>query len=233
VGKPPTGDYITIKLGEIGKLFRAMKSNNVEVIVFAGFVKRPSFKYISLDWEAAKIITRLAIKKMTDDNIFKTIINEIESRGFKVIGAEKVMPEIMFSEGIYTKTKPTAEDMEDIQRGINVSKALGLVDVGQACVVQQNMVLAVEAMEGTDEMMARANSIRRPGKPPVMIKIRKPKQDMRVDVPTIGLQTIEQLKKCGISGIAVEAGAIILIQHEEVIKYADESGIFIIGMRVD
>jgi len=225
--------HIFAKIGEAGKMLKALAKNNVHEVVLAGGVKRPSFKELIPDWEGAKIMARLAIKKMSDDNMFRAVIEEIERHGFKVVGIEEVVPGMMFSEGIYGKVKPTDEDMDDIRRGIKVAKALGAVDVGQAVVVQEGMVLAVEAIEGTDMMLSRAATVKKKGKAPVMVKVLKPGQDLRVDLPAIGLQTIEQLKKYGIKGIAVEAGGILLIEREAVIKMANEAGIFIIGMKIN
>ena len=225
--------HIFAKIGEAGKMLKALAKNNVQDVVLAGGIKRPSFKEMIPDWEGAKIMARLAIKKMSDDNMFRAVIDEIERHGYKVVGIEEVVPGMMFSEGIYGKVKPTTEDMDDIRRGIKVAKALGAVDVGQAAVVQEGMVLAVEAIEGTDMMLSRAATVKKKGKAPVMVKVLKPGQDMRVDLPAIGLQTVEQLKKYGIKGIAVEAGGILLIERDAVIRMADESGIFIIGMKID
>ena len=224
--------HIFAKMGEAGKILKAMAKNNVHDIVLAGGIKRPSFKELIPDWEGAKLMAKLAIKKMSDNNLFIAAMDEIERHGFKVVGIEEVVPEMMFSEGIYGKLKPSADDMDDIRRGITVAKALGAVEVGQAVVVQEGMVLAVEAVEGTDMMLSRAATVKKQGKAPVMVKVLKPGQDMRVDLPAIGLQTIEQLKKYGIKGIAVEAGGILLIERETVIKMADEAGIFIIGMKI-
>ena len=224
--------HIFAKIAEAGKILKAMEKNNVRDIVLAGGIKRPSFKEMIPDWEGAKLMTKLAIKKMSDNNLFLAVMDEIERHGFKVVGIEEVVPEMMFSEGVYGKVKPSAEDMNDIQRGITVARALGAVDVGQAVVVQEGMVLAVEAIEGTDMMLSRAATVKKQGKAPVMVKVLKPGQDMRVDLPAIGLQTIEQLKKYGMKGIAVEAGGILLIEREAVIKMADEAGIFLIGMKI-
>jgi len=219
------------KIAEAGKMIKAFRNQNISNIVLAGGIKRPSLKELIPDWEGMKIITKLTLKKMSDDNLFRAVINEIENLGFKILGIEEVVPEMMFYEGIYGKVKPSKEDMDDIERGFVVAKALGAVDVGQAVVVQEGMVLAVEAIEGTDMMLARAASVRKKGKAPVMVKVLKPKQDLRVDLPAIGLLTIEQLKKHGIKGIAVEAGGVLLIEREAVIKMADEAGIFIIGIK--
>jgi len=220
------------RIGEAGKIVKTFKNQNVYEIVLAGGIKRPSFKEMIPDWEGMKIAAKLAVKKMSDDSLFRAVMNEIEARGFKVVGIEEVVPDMMFQEGIYGKVKPSIEDMDDIRRGITVAKALGAVDVGQAVVVQEGMVLAVEAIEGTDMMLSRAATVKKEGKAPVMVKVLKPGQDKRVDLPAMGLQTIEQLKKYGMGGMAVEAGGILLIERDAVIKMADREGIFIIGIKI-
>jgi DUF1009 family protein len=219
------------KIGEAGKIMKALKKNNVRNIVLAGGIKRPSFKELIPDWEGMKMMAKLAMKKMSDDNLFRAVMDEIENRGFKVVGIEEVVPEMLFQEGVYGKAKPSKEDTDDIERGWTVAKAIGAVDVGQAVVVQEGLVLAMEAIEGTDMMLARAASLRKEGKKPIMVKVLKPGQDRRVDLPAIGLQTMELFVKYGIGGIAVEAGGILLIEKEAVIKKADENGIFIVGIR--
>ena len=219
------------KIGEVGKITKVFKNNDIHHLVLAGGIKRPSFKELIPDWGGMKMLGKIAMKKMSDDNLFRAVISEVENLGFKILGIEEVVPEMMFYEGIYGKIKPSKDDMDDINRGFVVAKALGAVDVGQAVVVQEGMVLAVEAIEGTDMMLSRAASLKKEGKEPVMVKVLKPGQDTRVDLPTIGIQTIEQLKKYGIKGIAVEAGGILLIEREAVIKMANEAGIFIIGMK--
>ncbi|MDR0795180.1 MAG: UDP-2,3-diacylglucosamine diphosphatase LpxI [Tannerella sp.] len=225
--------HIFAKIAEAGKMIMALKKNNVHEIVLAGGIKRPSFKEMIPDWEGLKIIAKLAMKKMSDDNLFRVVMDQIEERGFKVVGVEEVMPEMLFSAGIYGRHKPSDEDIDDINRGITVAKALGAVDVGQAVVVQEGMVLAVEAIEGTDMMLSRAAMLKKEGKAPVLIKILKPGQDRRVDLPAIGLQTIKTLKRYGMKGIAVEAGNILLIEREAVIQLADREGIFILGVKIE
>ena len=219
------------KIGEVGKMMKALRAHGVRDLVLAGGIKRPSFKELIPDWEGVKIVAKIAIKKMSDDNLFRAVINEIEARGFKILGIEEVVPDMLFQEGVYGKVKPSKEDMDDIERGWAVAKAIGAVDVGQAVVVQEGLVLAMEAIEGTDAVLSRAASLRKEGKKPIMVKVLKPGQDMRVDLPAIGLQTIELFVKHGIGGIAVEAGGILLIEKDAVIKKADENGIFIIGLK--
>ncbi len=225
--------HIMARMGEVGKILKWLKSVGAMDLVMAGGIKRPSLKELIPDWEAVKVLAKLAIKDLSDDNLFRAVINELEERGFRVHGIEDIVPEMMFHEGVYGRIKPSGEDMKDIRRGIEVAKALGAVDVGQAVVVQEGMVLAVEAVEGTDRMLSRAHDCMKPGKAPVMVKIKKPGQDTRTDMPAMGLQTIEMLKKYGMGGIAVESGGILLIEKDEVIEMANRDGVFIIGMNIE
>lgn len=225
--------HIMARMGEVGKILKFFKEHNAFDVVMSGGIKRPSLKELIPDWEATKILARLAVKNLGDDGLFRAVIAELEKRGFRVRGIEDVVPEMMFYEGVYGAVKPSKEDMEDIRRGIEVAKALGAVDVGQAVVVQEGMVLTVEAAEGTDMMLERAKAVSKQGKAPVMVKIKKPGQDTRTDMPAIGIRTIEQLSRCGIGGIAVESGGILVIEREQTIATADRAGIFIIGMKVE
>jgi len=225
--------HVLAKIGEIGKIFKSFQINEVKEIVFAGGIRRPSFKELIPDWEGVKLLGKLAIKKMSDDDIFKMLISEIESKGFKVIGAQEVMPHILFTDGLYGKTKPSEADFEDIKLGIKVAKAMGSLDVGQACVVQESIILAVEAREGTDAMIERVGTLKRAGKPPVFIKVVKPDQDTRVDLPVIGPRTMECVIRNGIKGLAVEAGGTIFLEKEKVLKMADNAKIFVIGVDKD
>jgi DUF1009 family protein len=224
--------HVLAKIGEIGKILKNFQKNEVKEIVFAGGVRRPTLKELIPDWEGAKLMTKFAIRRMTDDDIFRVLINEIETKGFKVVGAQEVIPQMMLLEGACGKTKPSKEDLEDIQTGIKVAKALGALDVGQACVVQESMILAVEAKEGTDTMMDRIPAVKRSGKAPILVKVVKPGQETRVDLPTIGPRTIETLKRNGIKGMAVEIGGTLLLEREKTVKMADDAKIFIVGVRL-
>jgi DUF1009 family protein len=223
-------EHIAARIGEAGRIMKFFKSHGVVDLVLAGGIKRPTIKELVPDFEAIKMLAKVALKTKGDDGVLRAVIAEVEARGFRVCGVEEVMPEMLFGEGVFGRVKPSAEDMDDIRRGFEVVRALGAVDVGQAAVVQEGVVLAVEAAEGTDAMLARAAGLRKRGKAPVMIKIPKPGQDMRVDVPAIGMRTIENLAQNGIGGIAVEAGGILVIEREAVIAAADQAGVFIIGI---
>ena len=167
---------------------------------------------------------------MSDDNVFRLLIGEIEAKGFKVVGIQEVMPQILFSDDYLGKTKPSKDDYEDIKIGIKVARGLGELDVGQACVVQEGIILAVEAREGTDSMLSRVPALRRKGNAPIMIKVVKPGQDSRVDLPVIGPNTLEALIKNGIKGIAVDKGGTILLEKEKLLEMADKYKIFVAGV---
>lgn len=225
--------HVMARMGEVGKMMKFFKAHGVVDIVLAGGIKRPGLKELIPDFEAVKMLAKIALTKQSDDGLLRGVIREIELRGFHIVGIEQVMPELLFHQGVYGRVKPNADDMDDIRRGIEIAKALGAVDVGQAVVIQEGRVLAVEAVEGTDMMLARAETLKKPGNPPIMVKIMKSGQDRRVDVPTIGMHTIEQLKKYGMGGVAVEAGGILIVEREAVIAAADAAKIFIVGIEIE
>jgi len=153
--------------------------------------------------------------------------------GFTVIGAHEVLREALAPPGLLTRIGPDAAAMTDIARGIAVARALGRVDVGQGCVVQQGIVLAVEAIEGTDAMLARAGMLRRPGPGGILVKLVKPGQDRRTDLPTLGLATVTGAADAGLAGIAYEAGGSLFAERAAAIAEADARGLFLLGLGPD
>ena len=141
------------------------------------------------------------------------------------------MREVLAPTGLLTRLGPDAQAMADIDRGVRVARLLGSADVGQGCVVQQGLVLAVEAIEGTDAMLARAGVLRRDGIGGVLVKLVKPGQDKRADLPTIGLQTVRNASAAGLRGVAFEAQATILAEREACLAAADAAGLFLLGLQ--
>ena len=150
--------------------------------------------------------------------------------GFRVIGAHEILTEAVGPKGLLSRAGPDAAALGDIARGVAVVRALGAVDVGQGCVVQQGIVLAVEAIEGTDAMLARAATLRRPGPGGVLVKLVKPGQDRRADLPTIGVRTIHAAAEAGLRGVAFEAGGTLLAEREAMVAAADAAGLFLLGV---
>ena len=165
-----------------------------------------------------------------DDGLLAAVVKILGEEGFRVIGAHEILGEALGPAGLLSHAAPDAVAMADIGRGIAVARALGAVDVGQACVVQQGVVLAVEAAEGTDAMLSRCAPLARPGRGGVLVKLVKPGQDRRADLPTIGPETIRAAAGAGLRGVAFEAGGTILADRETAIAAADAAGVFLLGV---
>ena len=219
-----------IRLGAVGKAFRLMKKEGVEEIVMIGAVKRPSFVGLFPDFRGMKAIAHLK-KKSGDDSLLRGIAKEIESEGFKVVGIDEILPHLLAKEGVYTYAVPLPKDQADIKRGVEVAQLLGKADVGQSVIVQQGLVLAVEGIEGTDALIRRSADLKRKGGGGVLVKMTKPQQDRRMDLPTIGPATIQAVKNAGFSGIAIQAGGVLISQSEQTVKLANQLGLFIVGVK--
>jgi len=219
-----------VRIGSAGTGFKYFKESGVQDIVMIGTIRRPSLADLVPDLRTAAFFAKIGLKSLGDDGILRALIKELENDGFKVVGIHEVLPDILFKEGVLTKSKPDKQGLSDIKRGVNVALALGKLDVGQSVVVQQGLVLGVEGIEGTDELIKRCGAYKRKGDGGVLVKLRKPEQDMRVDLPTIGVQTIENAHQSGLQGLAVHAGNALIVDEAEVIKLADRYKMFLIGI---
>ena len=219
-----------IRIGEAGTGFKLFKEQNVKEIVLIGTIRRPSFKDLIPDLRTATFFAKLGAKSIGDDGILRALVKEIEQDGMKVVGIQEVVPNLLAPIGVLTQTSPNDEDEEDIRRGIEVATELGRLDVGQAVVVQQGLVLGLEGIEGTDKLIIRCNDYKRKGKSPILVKLRKPEQDMRIDLPTIGVKTVENAYNSGFKGIAIHAGNTLIVNQEETIALANKYKMFIKGI---
>lgn len=222
-----------IRIGQAGTGFKRFKEEGVKEVVLIGTIKRPSYAELVPDLRTAAFFAKLGLKALGDDGILRALVKEIEADGMKVIGIQDAMPELLVRPGILTQKKPDKQDLADIRRGIEVASALGKVDVGQSVVVQQGLVLGVEGIEGTDNLIIRTKDYARKGKAPVLVKLRKPQQDMRIDLPTIGIRTIENARQSGFSGIAVHAKNALIVNEKEVLALADKYKMFITGVTME
>ena len=222
-------EYIQVGLGSVGKTLKALKQHECEDVVLAGPIDRPALSSVKPDLRAMKLMPKL-LKAQGDDGLLSVLVEEFESEGFRVVGIDDVMTDILAGAGAMGRISPDEQQMKDIQRGAEVVRALGALDVGQAVVVQQGFVLGVEAAEGTDGLIERCGPMKRPGSAPVLVKMSKPDQDRRADLPTIGLQTMQEALRAGFAGIAVENGGVIVAERESLIQAADEAGMFLYGI---
>jgi DUF1009 family protein len=221
-----------IRLGEAGKGIDILKENGVRELVMAGPVRRPSLRDLRPDWRTARFFARLGLKALGDDGLLKAVIGELEDEGFQVVGLHTILGDILASSGVLGRHAPDEAARADIERGLQVAQGIGVLDVGQSVVVQQGIVLGVEAVEGTDALLRRCGELRRAGPGGVLVKIAKPGQERRVDLPTIGTETVRNCIAAGLSGIAVEAGSAIVVNRDAVIAAADEAGLFVCGVAV-
>lgn len=221
--------HASIRLGEAGKGFALLHEAGVSEVVMAGPVRRPSLRELRPDWRATRFFTRIGLKALGDDGLLSAVMREFESEGFRLLRVDEVVEDLLAPKGVWGHRTPDESEMADIMRGIAVIRGLGALDIGQAVVVQQGIVLGVEAIEGTDGLIARSGGLKRAGRGPVLVKCAKPGQDRRADLPTIGTGTIANAAAAGFAGIAVEAGSTIVLGLEAVTRAADEAGLFVMG----
>lgn len=220
-------------LGALVKLRETVKSESIEELVLIGHVRRPSLSEIKPDWLALKVLTKIGINSLGDDALLRAVGQALaDETGARIIGVQDIFGDLVVPVGRLGQHRPDTVAEADIQRGMQVAATLGALDVGQSVVVQQGLVLGVEAIEGTDALIARVGALQREGDAGVLVKRAKPQQDDRYDLPTIGPDTVRALKAAGLRGIAVEAGRALLIERAETIRAADEAGIFIVGIAV-
>jgi UDP-2,3-diacylglucosamine hydrolase len=226
-----------VALGQFGRFLKLAGNEGCHDVLFIGTLLRPPLRQIRLDWPTLKLMPRIVrYFRGGDDRLLSGIALVMEENGLRVVGLKDIAPEIVVPEGALGRYAPRPRDRSDIARGFAVIRALGPFDVGQAAVVADNHVLAVEAAEGTDRLLARVAALRQARRvttPPgagVLVKTPKPSQDHRFDLPAIGPQTLANVARAGLAGIAVAAGNTIIAEPAEVVAAADRAGIFLVGV---
>lgn len=217
-----------IRLAAAGHILSALRQHNCQELVLIGPVKRPSWRDLRPDAEGIRILGRLGKAIFSgDDGLLAALVKILHEEGFHVRGAHEFLnPE---SEGILGQIIPDEQALKDIVYGIEINQTLGKLDIGQACIIQNGLVIAVEAMEGTDAMLQRAKNCQQPGLGGVLVKQVKPNQERRADMPTIGPQTIQYAAQSGLRGVAFEAEGTLLVDKEEMIALANEKGLFLVS----
>jgi DUF1009 family protein len=218
-------------MGAAGRILSLLRGQGCRDVVLVGPVKRPSILDLRPDGEGARLLARVGRAAfLGDDGLLKAVVRVLADEGFSVLGAHEILTEAVGPAGLLTRAAPDAQALADIDRGVLVTRALGSVDVGQGCVVQQGIVLCVEAIEGTDAMLSRAAGLKRQGPGGVLVKLVKPGQDRRADLPTIGPRTIQAASEAGLRGVAFEAGGTLLTDRAAIIAAADAAGLFVLGL---
>jgi DUF1009 family protein len=222
-------------VARIGRMIRCFKRERVERLVMAGKITKAviysPFRWLSLfpDWRTVSFWYRRRRPDNRDDTLLLGLIDEFAQEGLHFESALDLCPELLVPAGVLTRRKPTAREEDDIRFGWELAKEMGRLDVGQSVSVKEKAVLAVEALEGTDRAIARAGDMC-PAGGFVVVKVAKPQQDMRFDVPTVGCATIETMRRAGGRVLAVEAGKTIILDQPDTVTLADRYGISIVAL---
>ena len=216
-----------VRLGQLGRIINFFKDEGVTKTVFIGSItKTDIFRDVRPDLKGLGLWNKIDIKQ--DDAILRAVADRLEKDGIEVVASTKYVPELLFPQGVLTRKKPTKEQKNDIVFGWKIARALGSLDIGQCVVVRNQTVLAVEAIEGTDAAIRRGGSL---GKErTVVVKLRKPHQDLRFDLPAVGEKTIASMLEVKAAVLAVEAGYALFFDRESVIRTADAAGIVVLGV---
>lgn len=221
-------EYHPVKLGQLGKLIRVFQARGIRHAVMAGAINKTRiYTRIRPDWRAVKFLNRLRNKK--DDSILRALAEELESEGIRIEASTILLPSLLAPEGVLTRRKPNRREEADIEFGWHIAKAVGCLDIGQCLVVKNQAVLAIEGIDGTDATIMRGGALCREGA--VVLKATKPIQDLRFDVPAVGLTTIETMKRVKARVLVVEAGKTLIFDRERMIDEADAAGITVMVQR--
>jgi DUF1009 family protein len=214
-----------VSLGELSKTIQLLQQEGVTQAVMAGQVKHTKiFSAIRPDWKLAKLL--FSLPRKNTDSLIGAVARVLEEEGIRLVDSTLFLKPLVANAGVLTRRVPNEHEAQDIEYGLGVARQIAGMDIGQTVVIADRACVAVEAMEGTDETIARAARLTG-GKPLVVVKVSKPGQDMRFDVPVVGLSTVEQMRVAGATALAVDAGRTLLFDREKLIEVADAAGIAI------
>jgi len=218
------------RIGAAGAILSALRAEAVSDLVMVGRIHRPRIRDLRPDAKGWRILGRIWRRFFAgDDKLLRAVALVLEDEGFHVRGIHEVMDSVLAPRATFGRVTPGADAMRDIAEGARSARALGMRDIGQAVIVQNGRTIAEESAKGTDEMLGRSAALLS-GKGGVLVKMRKPQQDVRLDLPTIGPDTVLRAASIGLSGIAIEAGNALVVDLPEVVRLADEAGLFLYGI---
>jgi DUF1009 family protein len=214
-----------VKLGQLGRIAEVLRSAGCAEAVLCGGIRKPKVFDIRPDWLALKVLARM--RSFGDDAALRAIAAALEEEGVRIVSPLPLMPDVLAARGPYGKRRLSAEQRADAEAGLAAARALGGADIGQTVVIKRGIVLAVEAVEGTDACIARGGAL---GKGAVVVKARKPQQDDRFDVPAVGPKTVAACANAGCSALVVEAGSTLVLDRDALAAEADRTGIAVEGI---
>ncbi len=227
-------DHMYVPIGASAKVLEAFRARNIRDIVFIGKIRRPSLSEIRPDLWTVRFFTRFGFKGLGDNSLLSSLKLALEEEGFKIRGVQEYVDDLLANDTFCTVSPvPDQDDWADIRHGIKICRQIGALDIGQSIVVQEGMILGLEAIEGTDKLIERCAGYRRPGRKPILIKLSKPGQDKTLDLPTIGLKTIELCIRHDYRGIVIENGRTIVLDPFVLKQKAEENSLFIVTVNPD
>lgn len=219
-----------VHVGQLGKIIRAFQNAGVTEAVMAGGIRKVKlFGNFRPDLRGARFLAKL--KSREDDVLLRGIADELALDGIRILESTLCLPQIITSDGVLTKRAPRADEWDDIKLGFRTAKEIGRLGIGQTVVVRNQVILAVEAVEGSDAAILRGGALGKPGC--VVVKVSKPQQDLRFDVPAVGIDTVKSLREAGAAVLAVEAGKTILLEKDQLLHQADSWGISVVGVSAE
>jgi len=229
-------DHIWIRLGAAGQMLRALSEKRIDRLCMAGNVKRPSMLAMLPDWEMIRFMLRFGFRSLGTNAVLDAIHTRIGEDGVKLVGAHEIIKDLLIPPGPLSERRPDAAAETDIDIGLAAAKTIGAADIGQAVVVRDGKIVAQESVDGTDAMLDRvrrwteANGADHAGG--VLVKVKKPQQDQRLDPPVIGVSTLERAAAAGLAGIAVEANGTLVADQQAVQALADKLQLFVVAVPV-
>jgi DUF1009 family protein len=218
-------NHVLKRVGEAGAIMATLRDRGYTDLVLIGAVKRPKLFEMRPDLRTIAFYAKLGMRALGDDGFLKAIRAELEHEGFTIHGIHEIVPGLMMPQGVITKAEPSETQWEDIRVGIAASREIGEKDIGQSVVVLDEDVLDTEDDSGTSALIKRAAA-----KGAILVKSSKPQQDRKLDMPTIGSETVRLCAELGYAGIAAEYDGVLLADREEMIAAADERGLFVVGV---
>jgi UDP-2,3-diacylglucosamine hydrolase len=232
-----------VHVTQVGRLLKSLRAAGCRSIILCGGLERPGrLRDLRFDWGVLRYLPRLwrvLRGEGGDDRLLRAVARFFHEEGIEVIGVKDIAPDLLTPPGVLTRLTPTPAQIQDSEAGLAALRAMGPFDIGQTLVVLRGRIVAVEAAEGTDAMIERVMALRENGRLPqkrgegVLIKIAKPGQDMRFDLPTIGPETVEQAAKAGLAGLVLEAGRTIILDREKTLARAETLGLFVYAPLLD
>ena len=219
-----------IKLDSLSKILTTLKKSKIQQIVMAGNVKRPSIKDINFHLGAIKLIKELSLQGKGDNKLLSAILSLFIKNDFKILDWKNLCEDLFIQDKYLTIKKPNKISLQNLDKGLDIFKLIGKTDLSQSLIIQNELVLGIEAVEGTDELIKRCYHYKKKGDKGVLIKLSKYNQNTKIDLPVIGLDTVKLLKKYNYEGMFLEKNNCILLEKTQVIDYCNKHSLFIFGV---